>query len=375
MVLLSDLHDHARLRDDEDRQSDHGQAPPRLCRRAGRRGIPGRLTGFLAFILVLACGGAAADSIRVATFNTELLRDGPGLLLRDILRGEDPRIAAVLDTITDTAPDIIALQGVDHDIEHRSLRALSDALTENGLTYPHLFAAPPNAGRMTDLDLDGDGRTGGPGDAQGYGAFFGQGHMALLSRFPIITSEVIDFSALPWHASPNAMLPVTERGPFPSAAAQRAQRLHAHGAWVVPVLHPAKGRVTILTYHATPPVFDGPEDRNGRRNHDETRFWSLYLAGEFGPAPKRRVVLLGDANLDPEKGDGRGEAMQDLLANGALQDPLPGRPTVNWQQTGPLRVDYALPSADWQVIGAGVTEPGAGGSRHGLVWVDLAWPD
>ena len=33
----------------------------------------------------------------------------------------------------------------------------------------------------------------------------------------------------------------------------------------------------LLISHPTPPAFDGPEDRNGRRNHDEIRFWSDYL--------------------------------------------------------------------------------------------------
>ena len=32
-----------------------------------------------------------------------------------------------------------------------------------------------------------------------------------------------------------------------------------------------------LVSHPTPPVFDGPEDRNGTRNHDEIRLWSDYV--------------------------------------------------------------------------------------------------
>ena len=28
----------------------------------------------------------------------------------------------------------------------------------------------------------------------------------------------------------------------------------------------------------TPPAFDGEEDRNGRRNHDEIRFWVDYVS-------------------------------------------------------------------------------------------------
>ena len=32
-----------------------------------------------------------------------------------------------------------------------------------------------------------------------------------------------------------------------------------------------------LTSHPTPPVFDGPEDRNGTRNHDKIRFWTDHI--------------------------------------------------------------------------------------------------
>ncbi len=38
-----------------------------------------------------------------------------------------------------------------------------------------------------------------------------------------------------------------------------------------------KTTLHLLASHPTPPAFDGPEDRNGRRNHDEIRFWNDYL--------------------------------------------------------------------------------------------------
>ncbi|MEC9313216.1 MAG: endonuclease/exonuclease/phosphatase family protein, partial [Pseudomonadota bacterium] len=52
-----------------------------------------------AFLLLSLFLPAQADTVRIATFNTELSRKGPGLLLRDIERGEDPQIAAVIDVI------------------------------------------------------------------------------------------------------------------------------------------------------------------------------------------------------------------------------------------------------------------------------------
>lgn len=315
-----------------------------------------------------------ADGLRVATFNTELSRKGPGLLLRDILKGDDPQVEAILRKLGEVDADVVALQGIDYDLDLLTLKALTDAMRSLGVDYPFIYAAPPNAGLMTGQDLDGDGKLAGPGDAQGYGRFFGQGSMAVISRYPILKERIIDHSGLLWRNLPDALLPETDAGPFPGPAAQAIQRLHAHGAWVVPIKHPGLGRVDILTFHASPPVFDGPEDRNGRRNHDEIRFWSLFMAGAFGPAPDSRFVLMGDANVDPSRGDGIAAAIKALLADTRIQDPLPDRPTVNWTQTGPMRVDYVLPSGDWSVLDAGVTPPDPVASRHQLVWIDLKPP-
>ena len=120
-------------------------------------------------------------------------------------------------------------------------------------------------------------------------------------------------------------------------------------------------------------------------------------------------MIAGDANLDVADGDGRPGAMRALLNDPRLQDPTPksagavaasaqgganlsheGDPafdTADWRDLGPtdpgnLRVDYVLPSVDWQVVDAGVFWPapddplarllgGEGASRHRLVGVDI----
>lgn len=309
--------------------------------------------------------------MRVATYNTELSRRGPGILLRDILKGDDPQINAVTATILAANADIIALQGIDYDLENRTLSALNEVLSQAGLTYPHLYSAPPNAGLMTALDLDGDGKTGGPGDAQGYGRFYGHSSMAILSKHPVVLSKVQDFSDLLWRDLQGALLPQKDGAPFPNREALEIQRLSSHGHWVIPMEHPTFGEITILTYHATPPVFDGPEDRNGKRNHDETVFWTHLLDGTIDTSLSGPFVLMGDANLDPGRGDGLASAMRTLLAHPKLQDPLQGQPTVSFSQTGPLRVDYVLPSADLTVTDAQVMPINPDASRHALVWVDI----
>ena len=334
----------------------------------------------LATVLLLAAFAARADTVRLATWHLGLNKAGPGLLLRDIRRGDDPRLDAIAEVIADVAPDVLVVQRVDYDLGLRALTALRDRIAEDGPHYPHLFARRPNAGRPTGHDMDGDGRRGGPRDAQGYGTFSGQGGMAILSRYPLDDAGAADFSAMLWRDLPGARLPRWPDGrPFPSEEAQAVQRLSSVGHWAVPVILPS-GPLTLLAFHATTPVFDGVEDRNGRRNADEIRFWQLYLDGAFGPAPARRFAIIGDANLDPDKGDGRRDAIRKLLADPRLRDPLPGRATVEWEQTEPLRVSYILPSVDLRVSGAGVHWPPEGtpgrataetAGPHRLVWVDL----
>jgi len=305
--------------------------------------------------------------------------------------------------IAHVAPDILLLTGFDHDHDLAALNAFAEALSGLGADYPYRFARAPNTGLSTGRDLDGDGRLGTPRDAQGYGRFRGQGGMAILSRWPIGASRAIDHSALLWRDVPGAIPP-----PMPADVAA-IQRLSTTAHWDVPVATPAHGELRLLAFHATPPVFDGPEDRNGRRNHDEALLWRLWLDGALGGNPPReRFVLLGDANLDPVDGDGRPGAMLSLLRDPRLSEPLPrseggpaaaaaqaganlaqvGDPaldTADWDDTAPgnLRVDYVLPSSDWRVTGAGVFWPPPGdplagllgepgtATRHRLVWVDI----
>lgn len=336
-----------------------------------------------ALILLLLPFAAQADVVRVATFNTELSRKGPGILLRDIKR-EDPQVQAVVDVLTATQPDIVALQGMDWDLNQRALAALSDRLREAGLDYSYSFSAQPNSGLETNLDLDGDGRTQGPGDAQGWGRFTGQGGLAVLSRHKILGSEVQDFATLLWRDLPGARLPELNGKPYPSEQAQKVQRLSSTSHWITPIQTPG-GRLNLMTFHASPPVFDGPEDRNGMRNRDEIRFWSVLLNGDLGSAPSNRFVIAADANLDPDHGDGHKAAIRDLLANPRIQDPQPADPsgtmtTVHWKAVGDMRVDYVLPSSDLTVVDAGVFWPDSdsalrasaeNASRHRLVWVDI----
>lgn len=339
----------------------------------------------------------------MATYDAALVRGGPGLLLRDILSGEDPQVLAAAGVIASTAPDILVLTSFDYDLDGVALRAFAAQLAELGHDMPHHFARRPNTGMQTGHDLDGDGRAGDPRDAQGFGLFSGQAGMAVLSRYPFDLERVHDLSALLWRDAPDAVLPEQNGEPFYPEDALAALRLSHTAHWSLPITTDDGPPLTMLAFSATPPVFDGPEDRNGLRNAQETLLWRSYLDGHFGAAPHEAFVIAGKANLDPIDGNGLHEAARWLTDDPRLQDPRPasrggvhfadadhfGDPsldTADWRDGAPgnLRVDYVIPSADWQVLDAGVFWPAPGdpgfdllgpdgqaAGAHRLVWVDL----
>ncbi|MGR3796404.1 endonuclease/exonuclease/phosphatase family protein [Vannielia sp. SX4] len=311
-------------------------------------------------------------------------------MLRDILRGE-PQVEAVVEVIRAADADVLLLTGIDMDAQGATLEALEGRLAKAGAPYPHLFTAPGNTGVRSGLDLDGDGRVEEPEDAQGFGRFPGEGSMAVLSRYPL--GDVTELTTVLWRDVPGG-------DPwFATGDAATVQRLSSVAHWDVPVELPG-GALHLLALSATPPVFDGDEDRNGRRAEDELRMWQIYLEGGLGGPPGGPAVVAGRVNVDPVDGEGRREVLAALLG-GPLQDPAPEGPggeaeadsghsgppaqdTVDWDGPGNLRVDYVLPQAGLEVAGAGVLWPLEGAplnglslataqaaSRHRLVWVDL----
>lgn len=289
------------------------------------------------------------------------------------------------DLIVEQAPDILLLLDFDHDFEGRALQAFVDLLATAGHPMPHHLAPTPNAGQITALDLDGDGRLGGAGDAQGWGRFTGDGGMVLLSRFSLIPDTLRDHGPFLWRDLPGTRLPQDETGaPVLSDAILAVQRLASVAAWEVSV-HPPNGPpLGLMAWHAGPPVFGGPHRRNWLRNAAENAFWLARLDGRLGPLPRHPYVLLGDSNLDPDRGAGDHAVMRALLGHPALQDPAPraaeappgvrADATAHWPQgPGALRVDYILPSADLAVTDARLVWP-SDDATHALIIVDIAWP-
>jgi hypothetical protein len=103
--------------------------------------------------------------------------------------------------------------------------------------------------------------------------------MLVLSKYPIDGAQVRTFQLLRWSAMPGALRPVDPASGafFHDDSVWSQLRLSSKSHWDVPVRTPG-GVVHFLVSHPTPPVFDGPEDRNGNRNHDEIRLWSEYIS-------------------------------------------------------------------------------------------------
>lgn len=365
---------------------------------------------------------SATTSLRVATFNVSMEAgnyvDPPvaGELRRRLRDGSDAQIAHVAEILQRVRPDIVLLNEFDfaEPAGEDARYFVEDYLgrSQQGqapIDYPYIYTAPVNTGELFPLDLDGDGERSLPGDAYGFGYFPGHYGMVLLSRYPIDSAGVRSFRQFLWQHMPGALMPVDAHGtPWYPPEVWRQLRLSSKSHWHIPVQLPG-GVLHVLASHPTPPVFDGPEDRNGRRNHDEIRLWRDYISGtasylyddhgEVRDFPAgAEFVILGDLNASPVEGDGMPGAIEQLLAHEKIVDPRPtseggrrARPdnphsathTAGWG----LRVDYVLPSRTLSIIDAGVFWPVAdselgylvdgrrASSDHRLVWVDIRWPD
>lgn len=388
---------------------------------------------FFCLCLSAGCHGTPADPqvnagtrLRVATFNTGLSRDEQGALRAAMQAGDDARIKLVAEVLQRTRPDIVLLQEVDYDPTGRTYEALQTnylGVAQNGaepIDYPYRYAPEVNTGVSTGVDLNGDGEVAAPHDAHGWGNYPGHYGMVVLSKYPIDEDAVRTFRELRWIDASHELLEATG---YYSDEASQVLRLSSKTHADVPVAVPGMPPLHLFISHPTPPVFDGPENRNGYRNAAEIVFWVDYLdstplpqgtmwlddAGEPAQYMAREpFVILGDLNADPNDGDSLPGAISGLLQYEPGIQPIaptsagaveaaerdgganlthqtdPATDTADWNDTPPrgsgnLRVDYVLPSVRLDVLGSGVFWPKSGdplaylldASDHRLVWVDL----
>jgi hypothetical protein len=369
-------------------------------------------------LLILAAAGplpaAAAERppglIRIATFNCSLNRASLGALRRDLASPGNAQASAVAEIIQRVRPDILLLEEFDYDAGGEALRDFQAnylAKPQGGaaaIEFGHSFFTESNTGQPSGFDLSNDGSVQGGEDSLGFGEFPGQYAMALLSRFPIDARHARTFRKFLWRDMPGALLPPGWYSPEELAVLPLSSKSH----WDVPV-RIGKMTLHLLASHPTPPAFDGPEDRNGRRNHDEIRFWSDYLdgaayirddAGKRGGFRGKSFLIMGDQNSDPVDGGSLNDAIRTLLSNprvnagfvpqsvggveaSAVQgganatqqgDPRFDTADFNDRVAGNLRVDYLLPSKGLEVCGGGVFWPSQADPAAPLVWGDRPPP-
>ena len=385
-------------------------------------------------------GSSKAPTVRFATFNASLNRNIDGQLQTDLGVTGDAQASAVAEIIQRTRPDVILINEFDYDAGGVSMAGFQTnylGMSQNGadpIVYSYRYAAPSNTGIHSTFDLNNDGIINTtPGnfayanDAFGFGQFPGQFGMAVYSMFPIDTAEVRTFQTFLWKDMPGALLPTYPDGdPWYSDEELDVLRLSSKSHWDLPI-EVGNQTVHFLVSHPTPPVFDGPEDRNGTRNHDEIRFWADYVSpssdgyiydddgGVGGLSRGANFVIAGDQNSDPFDGDSIPGSAQQLLdsphvnskvtptSQGGIDRAIaqnqnnddhigdPAQDTADFSEAsfggpGNLRADYVLPSKSLQIRDSGVfwpadddpleylTGPGfpAVSSDHRLVWIDIS---
>lgn len=411
---------------------------------------PTRGRALAALALLSACGPGSSDAptadtagpatVRIALFNVKELRTEKILETDAEGRGSHPQALAAARILRRIAPDVIVLNEIDHDydaidqgldLNAKRFRDLYLSDGDDGLELPFSYAAPNNTGILSGLDLDGDGHVATDadrgerahgGDCWGYGTYPGEYSMAVLSRFPILADQARTFQKLLWKDLPGHHLP--EEGLAPAAAA--AMRLSSKSHWDLPI-DVGDGVLHLFASHPTPQGFDGPEDKNGRRNFDEIKLWVEYLDGDAlvdddgstgGYGSDDPFVVIGDLNAKPlvagEEGTGSFQtsvydgkaAIDQLLDHPRIQDSGPattspaallhntdtprdpGPPHFYERSTSVFgdgsRIDYILPSTGLEIVDGGVFWPteeedpegarwAADASDHRLVWLDLSF--
>jgi endonuclease/exonuclease/phosphatase family metal-dependent hydrolase len=377
---------------------------------------------FLAFILSCCQTEKEPNVVRFATFNTALYRSEGGQLQKDLESSDDEQIEIIAEIIQRVKPDVLALQEFDFDEEGKNLQLFQKnylSKSFNGsvpIHYPYAMAFSSNTGIPTGLDLNNNGETDTPEDAFGYGVYPGQYAFAILSKYPLITDSLVTFREFLWKDMPGAYLPVYEDSTsWYSEEVLEIFRLSSKNHVDIPVTIDGK-TVHVLMAHPTPPGFDGEEDRNGKRNHDEIRLFADYISPEKGDylyddtgntaslGQNNSFVVMGDMNADPNGGSSFRNAIDLLLKHPRVHpEPATGdlvpssEGSKSWHEQNPndshpayktavfnRQVDYVLPSADLQPLESGVFWPaptdslsylttGDEGSDHRLVWVDVIW--
>lgn len=341
--------------------------------------------------------------IKFATFNVSMEATNPAYLStqlqnQDVLtkalqNGEHPHAKNIAHIIQQIQPDIILLNefdfiknttlGIQAFINNYLNQPQSNALS---IDYPYHFIAPVNSGLPVPHHSQINRLT-----HFGFGQYPGQYGMALLSKWPIDYGQVRTFQHFLWRDMPNNLMPQNkDQTSWYNEHETNIMRLSSKSHWDIPVkIHGQT--IHVLACHPTPPVFDGDEQRNRRRNHDEIRFWSDYIKAEHDSYhyddkgvkgalnANEAFVIMGDLNACANEGDSWPNTITNLInQNRMLRHPTPSSKgakehspdnefaefhTACWR----MRADYILPSDNFTYHKGGVFWPTKKNAKHYLV--------
>lgn len=343
------------------------------------------------------------NHLRVASFNILLADRGAGVLSTDLATGTDLQAKGIAEIIQRVNPDIVLLNEFDFDAAQQAIVDFKSKyleVSQNGIAavnYPYFYINISNTGVQPEDEGDPDcdfndpnfgcnqaSANDDPEDAYGFGKYSGAFGMALLSKYPIDTANIRTFRKFLWKDMPGNVMPTG----YYQADEIEIFRLSSKSHWDIPVN--INGEIVhVLGSHPTPPVFDGVEDRNGRRNHDEIRFWEDYvslngsdcyiyddsnLPGCLGYG--RRFVIMGDQNADPINGDSFADAILQIINNPLIDDSFSqsssgGEGTTSGKNATAdfgLRADYALSSNAGLAIQMNACDNSNPGLNCGIFW-------
>ncbi|SMY16753.1 endonuclease/exonuclease/phosphatase family protein [Photobacterium aquimaris] len=361
--------------------------------------------------------------LRVAMFNISMSDTESEKILAITTGLNNPRLRRLAAIIQHAAPDVILLCEFDHlgaGGDDGALANFCDNYLSIGqydqhpIEYLYRLCPATNTGLLTEVDLNNDGVISLPADGMGFGHFHGNFGFVLLSKYPIQNENIRSWQHMLWNKMPNALIPRD----FYSDEAIDILRLSSKNHLIVPI-ECDQQIINLVCCHPTPPVFDGPERRNAKRNHDEIQLVcdildnADYLEDDNGNggglSDEQAFIVLGDLNADVVDGDGLKAPIKHLLnhtrihqqvSHGSLTPKSTGgseyRPwqrrkgrSNEWTHLGGMRLDYVLPSANLTVLSSGVFWPSkkhplrqlivddkgrekpTAGSDHRLVWVDI----
>jgi 3-phytase len=383
------------------------------------------------FMFVISCHGAD-QTLRIASFNIKELSTEKLIDVDENGVGRNPQLRAAAGIIQEIRPDVLVLNELDQDYEdvRRGLAGIDENARrfiqaylnrgEDAIDYPYVFVPPSNKGVLTGYDLDGDGVRSTMADVGSWsyardcftwGTHPGAFSLGVLSKFPIDTSRIRTFQHFLWKDLPGHHMPPDY---YPVGLA-KIYRLSSKTHADVPVIL-GEDTLHVLVSVPTPPQFDGPEDRNGRRNFDEIKFWVHYVENDSslyddrgrhgGLEAGREFLIAGDLNASPFSKtmyDDR-RSIEQLLNHPKIRDTgerlvseggAEGRdigPSMHYERSTAsfgeddyrTRIDYLLPGVDLEVVGGGVFWPSSkedpeghrlalDASDHRLIWIDISF--